>query len=353
MTGKYQYIVHIAIDGASSQNELYRGTAEYAGSAGRTDQVIIHVDHIKLECQRASLIELGGIFSNYQSGLYGQIAKCITFYICITQTIPVIKAITINAVRNSKVSRHLTIGSADLKQPASLQGRFPTAFDAAALQVLFEESAKSSALLKTISHLIRAKTKQDPFDRFDSLWKSYNALYRLVAGKTKDHDCHVVLRQFLLQHPAASQSVAARLKTLDATALREKLRWRALILNDFESAAKAKAFSDFIRRYTDARLMKVFEGILPYRAAFLKSAGLLKATEDHIALHLKTGTVNDQEIAALVCIKYMYFVRNKSAHGERLDRIIGLGNQEVTEIKWLGGLLETLIVDLVNANPLY
>lgn len=49
----------------------------------------------------------------------------------------------------------------------------------------------------------------------------------------------------------------------------------------------------------------------------------------------------------------MYFVRNKSAHGERMDRIIGLGSKEAKEIKWLSDLLEILVIDLINNNNLY
>ena len=221
------------------------------------------------------------------------------------------------------------------------------------LQSIFDESDKSAALLKSVSHLIRSKTKKDTFDRFDSLWKSYNALYKIIARRQKEHDCHVELRRFILNNVSASKSIAKHIGKITAAELRNKLRWRALILNDFESLEKTKSFHDFILRYTDARLMKVFEETLPYREGFLNAKGLLQSVENHIGKHLNLGVNNDQEVISFLCIKYMYFVRNKSAHGERMDRIIGLGNKEVKEIKWLSDLLEMLVIDLINDNKLY
>lgn len=353
MSGKYKYTITVLIDGAASSANLYAGLAQYAGGSGRTDAVSVSDDRIILECHRTSLIDLDGIFSNYQSGLYSQIAKSIAFYICIKQGIPEITKITVDVERGGKIVRNKTINAVDFKSRSAIQANFQGTFNSASLHVLFEESAKGSALLKAISHFIRAKTKKDTFDRFDSLWKSYNAIYRIIAGESTDHACHVSLRTFILTHPIASRLVVAQLSILTPAELREKLRWRALILNDFESVAKAKAFRDFILRYSDARLMQVFKDILPYRSEFLESAGLLNETETHIERNLNAGTVNDQELTALICIKYMYFVRNKSVHGERLDRIIGLGNKETKEVKWLSDLLEILITDLINANHLY
>ena len=48
-------------------------------------------------------------------------------------------------------------------------------------------------------------------------------------------------------------------------------RWRSLILNDYATSKKTKAFHDFILRYHDIRIMKLFNEILPYRIDFFKS----------------------------------------------------------------------------------
>jgi hypothetical protein len=125
------------------------------------------------------------------------------------------------------------------------------------------------------------------------------------------------------------------------------------VLNDFETREKTKAFADFILRYHDERIMKVMNEILPYRQQFLGEAGLLDATNAHIATQIAAAQSFDEELVALICIKYMYFVRNKSVHGERFDRIIGVGNKETAEVKWLNTVLERLIIDLINVSDLY
>lgn len=353
MKKKYKYTISIAISNASSSDVLHKGTSQYAGGGGRIDQVLIKGDSIRLECDRVTLVDLEGIFQNYQSGLYGQISKCVLFYVSTVGVIPDIAKILIVVERGGAFVKDKLIRSKEFKGHPKFQSPLKASFDAASLTAIFDESDKSSAILKSISHLIRSKTKQDTFDRFDSLWKSYNGLYKIIARKSKDFDCHIELRRFILLNPSASKNISQLTNRMTALELRSQLRWRALILNDFDSIEKTKSFHDFVMRYTDARLMKVFEETLSYREDFLKSEGLLPNVKKHINQHLKAGVNNEQEVVAILCIKYMYFVRNKSAHGERMDRIIGLGNKEVTEIKWLSDLLEVLIIDLVNVSKLY
>lgn len=353
MKKKYKYTIDVAISNASSSNVLHAGVSQYAGGGGRLDHVLIKGDGIRLACDRVTLVDLEGIFENYQSGLYGQISKCVLFYISTVGVIPDIAKISIVVERGGIVVKEKLISSKEFKGHPKLQSSLRATFDGASLKIIFDESDKSSAILKSISHLIRSKTKQDTFDRFDSLWKSYNGLYKIIARKSKDHDCHVELRKFIISNPSASKNAVQFTSKMTALDLRSKLRWRALILNDFDDFGKTKSFRDFVMRYTDARLMKVFEETLSYREDFLNAAGLLQDVKRHINKYLAVGVNNELEVVAILCIKYMYFVRNKSAHGERMDRIIGLGNKEVAEIKWLCDLLEVLVIDLVNENGLY
>lgn len=353
MRSKYKYIISIEINDNLPEETIFIGKSNYPGGGTLTDDIHIKNNKITLECYRVGEIKLDGIFDNYQSGLYGQIAKSILYYICIKQAAPSINKIEMLAEYKSEKQQSKTINSSDFKfHPALLPFQHAT-FSPTSLEILFGETERSSSILKSISHLIRSKTKNDIFDRFDSLWKSYNALYRTIASKSKDHDCHKDLRSFILAKPIASTNAAALIANLTSKELREKIRWRALILNDYESINLTKSFHDFILRYNDPKLMAVFEEILPYREKFLQTQNLLQPVKNHIAKNIQKDITNNQEIVAIICIKYMYFVRNKSAHGERLDRIIGLSNKEAKEIKWLSSILETLIIDLINAHTLF
>ncbi|NWK79550.1 hypothetical protein [Aquitalea sp. LB_tupeE] len=352
MARKYQYLLQISLEGSASDN-LFKNDIQYAGGGSRLDHITIDENLITLKCERVSLIDLDGVFINYQSAIYSQVAKGISFYICSKQAIPKIERISLAAKRGDNIVSEKIITKAELKDPGALLSKFTANFDINSLKTIFDESEKSSTILKAISYLIRSKTKVDPFDQFDSLWKAYNAIYRIIGKSKKDHDCQVALRNFLIKNKCASKNTAKKITGISATSLRSLLRWRALILNDYENAAKSQAFCDFILRYKDPRIMEVIREILPYRTKFLTDSNLLETVEDHIDKNIRNNVKCDEEVIALICIKYMYFVRNKSAHGERLDRIIGLKTKESKEIKWLSDLLETLIIDLINANHIY
>jgi len=352
MREKFKYLIEISIEEVSTIN-LFNGLVKYQGGSGREDRININCDRIILGCERSSLIDLDGVFKNYHSVMYAQIAKAVSFYICATSTIPRINDIKIRVERSGKLIKEKKISSTDLKSHVTLAAPFTGVFSPVSLTTMFDESPKGSALLKAISHLIRSKTKKDVFDRFDSLWKAYNAIYKIIGNGGTDHACHVALRTFVLANPAASVCTSAIVAGMTARELRKKLRWRDLILNDYEKSNKSIAFRDFVVRYTDARIMQVFHEILPYRKDFLTDAGLLFGVENHINGQLALNVSVHREVVVLICIKYMYFVRNKSAHGERLDRIISLGNKETKEMGWLNEILEGMIIDLINVNNLY
>ncbi|BBH48277.1 hypothetical protein [Pseudomonas sp. KU43P] len=353
MRDKYHYDVQIKFSNIKKEENLFSGSIEYNGGGSYMDQLHITSSSISITCIRASKIDLDGAFNNYQSALYGQITKSIFFYICRKQSIPEIASIKVSASYRNKSVDEKSIGDADFKSHAQLTSKFLSDFEPDPLKEILGESEKSTGLLKAVSHLTRSKTKADAYDRFDSLWKSFNALYRVISKKTSDHECQRETRSFIIGHTSASESSVKLVKSMTGAQLRNKVRWRQLILNDYDTPKKTEAFKDFILRYTDARLMHVFKETLPYRKDYLTKAGYIGTVTAHIDKHLKADIQDDQQLIVALCIKYGYFVRNKSAHGERLDRIIGLSNKEVAEVKWLSNLLESLIIDLVNANDLY
>ncbi|KIC80497.1 hypothetical protein [Pseudomonas sp. C5pp] len=353
MRQRYHYLIEIDLKNSEKPETLFSGFIDYSGGGSYQDQLVITNRKISINCTRASKIDLNGVFNNYQSALYGQITKAIFFYICRKTTIPELTSITISTQYRDRPAGVKKIEDTDFKSHAKLTSGFLSGFKIDRLEAILAESEKGAGLLKAVSHLTRSKTKHDIYDRFDSLWKSFNALYRTIAKKSTELECQQTTRSLLLDHARASESSRTLLGNITADELRKKLRWRQLILNDYEHDGKAGAFKDFVLRYTDARLMQVFKETLSYRKDSLTKAQHIGAVEAHIEKHLKAGLSKNQEVIAILCIKYAYFVRNKSAHGERLDRIIGLSNKEVIEVKWLSDLLECLIIDLINANDLY
>ena len=76
-----------------------------------------------------------------------------------------------------------------------------------------------------------------------------------------------------------------------------------------------------------------------------------------IAAHGDNETIyneNDNEVVSLLTGKYMYFVRNKTFHGEKVDSSFRLTvNKEDKELKFLNSVLEPYLIDLINANDIY
>lgn len=88
------------------------------------------------------------------------------------------------------------------------------------------------------------------------------------------------------------------------------------------------------------------------REKFLRDKGLYNDVETHLNHHIENKTLNNSHVTATLCIKYMYFVRNKSVHAEKVDSSFRLtsNTKEEIEVKWLSSLLDLLLIDLVNAH---
>jgi len=353
LTKNYAYEVKILFDEIESKASIFEGFVQY-GSKNRTDKMIINEDSIFIFCNRTNLIDLDGVFNNYKSIIYGQIIKALAFYMGTKKTAPNIKSIQISCKKNQRLIASKKITSSHF-QHKKFHTKFQGTFKSASLRTIFEENKKGASILKTITYVLRSKTKEDVFDRFETLWKGYNGLYKEITQETNDHNCHVKLRAFILANPNATLNTQKILSKLDSADLRSKIRWRDLILNDFDTSKKAVAFKEFVCRYSDSRLLSVLNLVLNYRIEMLKNAvpPLDLVTQQHITDCINANQQCDSEIVAFLCIKYMYFVRNKSVHGERIDRIVGITNKETDEVTWLSNILESLVVDLVNAQALY
>ncbi len=352
---KYKYEVSIKLRGKHASGKIFTGQVEWGTRTPRkTDLVIIGKNLISIECERIRPVCLKGVFDNYNSFVYNQISKALAFYMCSQQKAADIESIKIIEKKNDKKTGNKKLLTEGI-QPRKFYSNFQGTFDVSLLQEIFLENPKSKSLFKAVTYFLRSKTKQDVFDRFESLWKGYNGLYKVIASQTNDFECHKALREFILKNPNATKNTQRKISAFTAQDIRNVMRWREFVLNDFETIKQAKSFHDFVLRYKDHRIMEVIEKILPYRISMLEnlSPPLDGSVKTHINQQINAGYIDDAEVVALICIKYMYFVRNKSVHGERIDRIVGTDNKETKEVTWLCELLESLIIDLINGNSLY
>lgn len=221
--------------------------------------------------------------------------------------------------------------------------------------LLMEETDRGRAVLYAMTHLIKALDSKGPFERFDRLWRAFNALYKAFAGTTKDSDCHIALANDIRLDPTRYPLSVARVAPLSKAQIRQHTRWNLMLQNNHPTAPRTKALRDTIVRTSDSRILEIYRDTLSIRQAHLITAGYFNAVSTHINAGLAAPQVNHSDVVTTLCIKYMYFVRNKIAHAERTDSgfVFLRGSAEESEILWLTPMLEALIVDLINFSDTF
>lgn len=353
-TRKNEYEIAILFDceGASARPVTHQ--VPYPFSRVYTDRFEIAEERILISAKRSNPVELRGIFTNHQSALYRQITKALAYYYCHFRKSHQIKSIKVTH-HNGRTKKgvmefdndiiQVCNSSADLSLLSKIKDN--------ELKVMFSESPKGHAYLSAITHLVKSYNAETPYEALEKRWKSFNAIYRNISNKNTDFDAHVYVRNEMINNPSLFPLINSAVDNISAEEIRGNTRWIKFIHNDFSNEKKARAFKEFVLRNEDSRLVKIFKETLSVREKFLKDKNYYNDVVAH--LNANVSSKNNMHVAATICIKYTYFVRNKTVHAESADsgfRVIPF-NKEETESKWLGGLLSLLIFDLINAQSYF
>jgi hypothetical protein len=354
MTRDNIYNIEILFDIDSRTKTIFVGQVPYFGSASFSDDFKIYNDKIIIEAKRSAIIQLDNIFYNHFSSLYNQILKSLLFYYASTRKFTKIKSIKISRARSQNVLKEITFKESQFNQVLDSSFKLNYQIDQTRLQELFNETPKGQTTLIAISYLLIANTSLSESDRFEKLWKSFNKLYTHIAGSNQDFTCLRFLRQFVIDNPNILTLSSNKVSSLTTNKLRS-IRWRGMILDNYDTEAKTGSFRDFVLRYSDKRIMEILlETKYGYRETFLKNKGFFTVVDTHIQNALVADVNNDNEVVSLLTGKYMYFVRNKTFHGEKVDSSFRLSvNKEDNELKFLNSVLEPYLIDLINANDIY
>jgi hypothetical protein len=177
-------------------------------------------------------------------------------------------------------------------------------------------------------------------------------LYKEKTKKVRDADCLIELRNHMTNNQhlyPLSRTEVSSLSTID---IRDKIRWRQMLLNDFPTDKKAGELNGFITRVTDSRLIEIINESLSIRQDHLVAKGYYQTVQLHLNNKLNSPSKNDIDLVAVLCLRYMYFVRNKTFHAEKLDSAFNLipNSKEEQELAWCSNILKMLILDLINFN---
>lgn len=333
-----------------NKKKLFVGTASYRSSNAKTDKFSIYNKIIVIESNRTSVQR--DPLKQHNSTFYKQIVKAICLYYLMERKPRSLREIAITQNLGKAKEHRQALSHPELKQVVSKSADLTVlgAISPNKAALLLEETTRGRAVLHAVTHLIKSLDSVSTFDRFERLWRAFNALYRAFAGQSTEHSCHRALRDHIQQHPTLFPLALRLVSPLTAAGIRPNVRWNQMILNNHATSAKAAALRDSITRVMDHRILSIYNDSLPIRQAHLKSIGALSTVQSHIATHLQSGTVRDSDVLSTLCIKYMYFVRNKIAHAERADHGFSFlpGSAEEQEIQWLIPFLEALVLDLLN-----
>ena len=346
---RYDFTISIVMSEGDDSNS-YSSKLPYKLSTTHEDNLCINGREISISGSRKKNLNLDGIFNAHNSEVHNQIIKSLCYYFLLNEMVVKISSVEVVDFKgkvkkfNSNEINQVTEKNITINNLSSLSLNL--------VNIIFENSEKGRSYYRALTHLISAECERNINDSFEKTWKAFNTLYKTITGKYQDHACHVALREKILEHPHLFPLSVHYCNKLSEDEIRRRIRWIAMIQNDYKDESHAKNFKCFVKRYSDYRIMNIMEKTLSVRETFLKNKGFYDEVVQHIDGNIQANTINDPEIVTLLCIKYMYFIRNKLMHGEHFDsgfRLL-IDNEQQKNTEWLKGLLTLLIIDMFNSH---
>lgn len=348
MGNRYNHY-HVKIDFDKSRKECAVGNkyAKYISGKENRDSFHFFSDSFTLIASRSKAFEDGSILANNVNSINSQLLKGLLFYSSLAKDYPKITNVSIIRKRAKSEDFEYSECKSNITQPLVGIGNKDFPFKKGNLEVIFDETEKGNAIRIALSYWLKGIASQDRYYKFDHLWRAFNRLFMYQGNKSKEFDCMVIMRDFIVENEDIFPNTVSITNAYNRDVIRS-FRWRNLILNDYDTVKKTKAFYDFVKRYHDIRIMSLFNEILPYREAYLTQENYLTDVRNHIGSNVNTC---DAELIALLAIKYAYFIRNKMFHGEIPDSTFKIhDNNEDLEIDRLNVVLSSLIHELIDNN---
>lgn len=336
-------LISIKFRRAGKKAHLFSGTFSYRSASSRSDLIEISNKTILIKTNRAS--SKTSPLQTHNSTFYKQIIKALCLYYLLERKPNPLMEVTLTKQKSAAPTTTSSLLGSQIKQIVSRTTDLSTlaTVDPTKAAILLSETPVGRAVLNASTHLIKSLDSFSAFERFEKLWRAFNALYKAFAKQNSDHLCHVALRDHIKQNPHLFPMSIAKVASLTATDIRENIKLNQMILNNCAVQAKTAAFADSITRNSDPRILEIYRSSLPIREAFLINAGRLTSVAAHISAGTTANIACDADVLSTLCIKYMYFVRNKMAHAERTDHGFTFihGSADESEIRWLAPFLES------------
>ena len=328
----------------------------YHANPVKSDQILFQSSIARIVSERSKGFDADSILTNNNNTIFRQIMKTILFYGAVNR-----QNSFIHKLRITK-----GIGNAQLTEVTYKQKDQPLAWHNITFNLSFQKETLAKQLfeddhgdkLSTIlSHWLTGISSKDRHKKFESLWRTFEQLSdhhnRAIANR-KEFDNLREMRTFIERHTAFFPHTSALLNTKDYAWLRS-FQWKQLIYNNYPQSATKKSVwegyrDNFVLRNTDSRIIRLISDTLVYRKKKLEDAEVLDDINAHIATYTAGPVVNDIQLAAFLCCKFAYYLRNKIFHGEVYERNFRFYNtvNDDRQLDELNSVLEVLTYELID-----
>ncbi|MBH3303067.1 hypothetical protein [Serratia marcescens] len=359
MSRNHKYDISIRISSKTNdQIGIFDVEYPHTNNSRLKDKIVIKEKLIKITAYRSKKTSITDVIHNVNTAMNHQISKSLAFYYASVGMPNKITSIKITRHLSGKIQESQTIIKSNVRQIVTSDNGFDylKKINKVELATIFEENSKGRSLLYAVTHLISSCSSPEPFQQFEALWKCFNSIYKLKENFTQDFECLKKLRAHMLAASSKYPLSTDYVSSMTHDNIFSIVNWRNMILNDFRTEAQSKSLCGFITRISDARLIKKIEDSLSIRQNFLDNEGVLKTVRTHIEQKKNTNVNSDIEVVAFMCLKYLYYVRNKLIHAERVHpsfHWVKEHSNEEMKISKCNVILKLLIIDLLNFNTAF
>lgn len=349
----HEVVIHFNHSGRSSL--LFQGSAEYRARLTQADTLRLYHNYLTIEANRSKVAK--DPLQSQNSTIYKQILNSLCLYYILCHRPNHLKSITVSIQRANGTMECITELRSEIRQVISKTCILSSLLNIQPQKagVILQESDVGRSVLYAATHLIKSLDVQSSVERFERLWRAFNALYRAFARQKTEHDCQRQVRQHIMNNPNLFPHSLASVSSLTTNDIRQNTRWVQMILNNYPAQSNTNSFAASIQRNTDARILEIYRQTLPIRKKFLNNAGQLSSINSHINTSIAANTRCDQDLLSTLSLRYMYFMRNKIAHAEKVDHGFSFLRESTdhAEAVWLAPILESLVIDMINISDTF
>lgn len=352
---KYTVLIRFSRKGSNKQLKNIDIDYPFSNNTAYKDNLIIQEKSIKLVSNRSKKNDLKNLFYDGNMTIVSQVTKALVYYYCAIGENNEISSITISRYFKELLEEKEVIKKTQISQIVTKTSDLSLFknINKVELETIFQEDEKGHALMFALTHLIQSFTSIKVFDKFEKSWKAFNSIYKIKEGDSRDFECLRKLRTHMISNISNYPLSTNFVSNFSQDDIFNNISWRKMILNDFPTEANMDYFKGFIERTSDIRLINIINETLTIKQTHLTNRGHYNYVISHITSTISANNRSDIEVVAFLCLRYMYYLRNKLMHAERTDpnfHLLKDNSNEELKIKWCNNVLIRLIIDLINFN---